>query len=125
MKIRSSKKQKKYSSYTTTDLANFPFIDPTFLPDTEMTGTICTIPAQTAVLDIIQRHFHLHPLIPVDKNGRFLNVDEIWKRSVREMYEMMIIPGYGITSTFRGILRIAGSCGQEVVIQKYLLVKPT
>jgi len=84
-KIRSSKSKKNIA--LTADFINFPFIDPTFLPTTEMTETICTIPAQKEVLDIIQRHFHLHPLIPVDKNGTFLNADEIWKSSVREMYE--------------------------------------
>jgi hypothetical protein len=47
-----------------------------------------------------------------DRLGKYMNSVEI-----------MITPDYGITSTFRGILRIAGSCGREVVTQKYLLEK--
>ena len=89
-KIRSSKKQERYSSFTITDLANFPFIDPKFLPTTEMTGTICTNEIQNNVLDIVERHFHLHPLIPIDKNGTFSNADEIWHRSVKEIYEFCV-----------------------------------
>jgi len=43
-------------------------------------------------LDIVERHFHfhLHPLIPIDKNGTFLNADEIWSRSVKEIYEFCV-----------------------------------
>jgi hypothetical protein len=89
-KIRSSKKQERYSSFTTTDFANFPFIDSKFLPTTEITGIICTNVIQNDVLDIVERHFHLHPLIPIDKNGTFLNADEIWSRSVKEIYEFCV-----------------------------------
>jgi len=86
-KIRSKKRQKKYSSFTAIDLANFPFIDSIPL---EMTGTICATETQKDVLDLIERHFHLHPLIPINNNGMFLSSDEIWNKSVKEVYEFCI-----------------------------------
>jgi hypothetical protein len=38
-------------------------------------------------MELFVKHFHLHSLIPME-NGRFLSYKDIWKLSVREMYNL-------------------------------------
>lgn len=41
---------------------------------------------RTTVLNLVEQHMHLHPLIP-NITGKFLTEHEIWTNSVKEMYE--------------------------------------
>lgn len=89
-KMRSSKKQERYNTFTAVDMELFPFIDTNFIPHNGHNGIICLAKEQKVVLALIERHFNMHPLILTDKNRLFLNPDEIWKLSVREIYQYCI-----------------------------------
>jgi hypothetical protein len=89
-KMRSSKKQERYHAFTAMDMELFPFIDRNFIPNNGHTGIICPAKLQKTALALIERHFNMHPLIPVDINGLFLTSDEIWKTAVKEIYQFCI-----------------------------------
>jgi hypothetical protein len=40
-------------------------------------------------LELIVKHFHLHPLIPNDDN-KYFSMDEIWIASVKEIYNFCV-----------------------------------
>ena len=62
------------------------------------------------------------PIIAHAPNVKKIHIDATYK-TAKGRFELYAIVGqFGF---FRGILRIAGSCGQEVVVQKYILAKPT
>src|ERR1044072_910863 len=69
------------------------FIDDTFVPlinTCDKKGfKFCPKNLQEKVLELIVKHFHLHPLIPNDDNMYF-SIDEIWILSVKEMYSFCV-----------------------------------
>ncbi|GBC04734.1 hypothetical protein RclHR1_05830012 [Rhizophagus clarus] len=71
---------------------NFSFIDIEFYPSyvvnqgKKSNFIFCSKDLRQNVISLLEKHFHLHPLIP-DINGNFLSSDEIWEVSVKEMYD--------------------------------------
>ncbi|RGB23881.1 hypothetical protein C1646_773861 [Rhizophagus diaphanus] len=45
-----------------------------------------SIEANSKIIELFTKYFHLHPLIPI-KHGEFLSSKDIWKLSIKEMYD--------------------------------------
>jgi hypothetical protein len=68
---------------------NFPFIDTEFYPlpnERKSTFIFCPKDLRNSIISLFEKHLHYHPLIP-DTNGNFLTSTEIWRISVKEMYD--------------------------------------
>jgi len=71
------------------------FIDDTFVPlisnnNCDKKGfEFCPKNLREKVLELIVKHFHLHPLIPNDDN-KYFSINEIWIVSVKEMYSFCV-----------------------------------
>jgi hypothetical protein len=66
----------------------FDFIDPTFKPDPEPENYIvCPPDLRDRVIDLIRKHFNMHPKIPINAAGQFLTADEIRIIAVHEIYD--------------------------------------
>jgi hypothetical protein len=61
------------------DIQWFPIIPP------NSPFIFCPKKLHIQIIELFTKHFHLHPLIPVE-NGEFLSYIDIWKLSTKEMY---------------------------------------
>ena len=50
-----------------------------------MEFNFCPKTLQVKILELFTKHFHLHPLIPIERRA-FLSSEDIWKLSTEEMY---------------------------------------
>ena len=82
-----SNQRGKYKRFTAFELADLNFVDPNFVPTNANNDTVCPITHQDNVLNLVERHFNLHPLIPFGPHKTFLTAEEIWKTAVREIYQ--------------------------------------
>ena len=86
IKMKSSQRG-KYRRFTTLELADLNFVDHNFVPTNTNNGTVCPVIHQNNILNLVERHFNLHPLIPFGPDESFLTAEEIWKTAVREIYQ--------------------------------------
>ena len=79
----------KYNTYNSNE-AHFklPFINIQWFPIISPNSPFifCPKKLQTQIIELFVKHFHLHPLIPIE-NGKFLTYEDIWKLSTKEMYD--------------------------------------
>ncbi|KAF0511656.1 ATP-dependent DNA helicase pif1 [Gigaspora margarita] len=70
------------------------FIDPAFYPMEDDCDPnkyiICPTTCQTMVLELIQKHFDMHSLIPVDVQETTLTPADIRRNAVKEMYQFCV-----------------------------------
>ena len=86
-RLRSKKEQQRFAYIKESDLKRFPFIDPTFRPIPGSTSLFCPVSLHKSVVTLIERHFNLHPLIPIDVSGGSLTPDQIHYNSTKEVYD--------------------------------------
>ena len=86
-RLRSKKEQQRFAYIKESDLKRFPFIDPTFRPIPGSTSLFCPVSLHKSVVTLIERHFNLHPLIPIDMSGGSLTPDQIHYNSTKEVYD--------------------------------------
>ena len=84
-RLASNKKpqQINYNGEMTHEL--FSFIDPSFRPTSKEKTLFCPKELRSSVWNIMNNHFHRHPLIPTI-NGEFHSSTQIWTESVQEIY---------------------------------------
>lgn len=63
------------------------FIDNNWFPiiPSNSSFIFCPKELQSKIIELFVKHFHLHPLIPIE-NGKFLSSEDIWTLSTEEMY---------------------------------------
>jgi len=93
-KMKSGKKQEKYRAFTNIEMEHLDFVDRNFCPSNDNVDIICPAQHQNDVLALVERHFNLHPLIPIGPEGLFLTSEEIWKKAVWEIYQFCHANGY-------------------------------
>src|SRR6185312_4741817 len=81
-----SSQRGKYKKFTAFELAGLDFVDHKFVPINVNDSNICLVIHQNNVLDLVEHHFNLHPLIPFGPEGNFLTAEEIWRTAVQEIY---------------------------------------
>ena len=79
----------KYNTYNSNEAhSKLPFINiqwsPIIPPNSPF--IFCPKKLQTQIIELFVKHFHLHPLIPIE-NGKFLTYKDILKLSIKEMYD--------------------------------------
>jgi hypothetical protein len=91
-----SQKQNQRSKYQVDEaVTEFDFIDPTFIPKEhlEVKFVMCPPTLRDTVIDLLRKHFNMHPKIPVSASGEFWTCAEIRRNAVREMYDFCIAHG--------------------------------
>jgi len=86
--LRSKKEQQRFAYINEIDLKRFLFIDPTFRPTPGSNLKFCPVSLHNANIGLIEKHYNLHPLIPVDVSGSSLTPDQIHYNSTKEVYDL-------------------------------------
>ena len=79
----------KYNTYNASEAhSKLSFIDTQWFPNISSNSSFvfCQKKLHTQIIELFVKHFHLHSLIPT-KNGEFLSYENIWKLSVKEIYD--------------------------------------
>lgn len=87
-----SHKRIRHTQYQSNEAADeFDFIDLSFKPDLKRSEPeyyiVCPPDLQNQVIDLVRKHFNMHPKIPVNAAGQFLTANEIRKIAVNEIYK--------------------------------------
>ncbi|CAG8816742.1 39312_t:CDS:2, partial [Gigaspora margarita] len=90
-----SKKRIQYIQYQPEEaIAKFSFINSNFKPDLKCSEPeyyqVCPLNLRNNVINLIKKHFNLHPKIPVNANGIFLTSAEIRENAVLEIYNFCV-----------------------------------
>ncbi|CAG8775105.1 11860_t:CDS:1, partial [Ambispora leptoticha] len=74
--------------------SEYDFIDPTFYPTEEDRNSksyvVCPSEFREKILELMQKHFDMHPLIPVDVQGNTMEPEAIKKSAIEEMYKFCV-----------------------------------
>ncbi|CAG8771610.1 16730_t:CDS:1, partial [Gigaspora rosea] len=81
----------------------YDFIDIEFYPtpplqltsDQKKCFCFCPKELRSNIIDMIETHMHLHPLIPI-VNGFYLSASKIWKQLTKQIYELCINHNLGL-----------------------------
>ena len=91
-----SRKRIKCSKYQVDEaVTEFDFIDPTFIPEEHLEAefVVCPPTLRETVINLMRKHFNMHPKIPVGASGEFWTCAEIHRSAVCEMYDFCVAHG--------------------------------
>jgi hypothetical protein len=95
-----SRKRIQHTKYKPEEaIAEFDFIDPTFVPDLqcpEAESTVCPLSLRKIVISLVRKHFNMHPKIPINATGEFWSRNEIYQSAVHEMYDFCLTNGLAL-----------------------------
>lgn len=92
-----SRKQIQHSKYKPEEaIAEFDFINPAFIPvlgNLEAESIVCPLMHRNTVIDLVRKHFNMHPKIPVTATGEYWTRDEIRRNAIDELYGFCVQNG--------------------------------
>ncbi|CAG8688085.1 5568_t:CDS:2, partial [Scutellospora calospora] len=90
-----SKKRIQYTQYQPEEAAaEFSFINPKFKPELNRSDPdyyqVCLLDLRKDIMNLIRKHFNMHPKIPINADGKCLTSAEIREHAVLELYSFCV-----------------------------------